>query len=87
VSDIPEDIMEMAWRAPCEMGGWRGHIHMGVAHAILTERNRCAKIAAQYIAKGNRLHPDVPADQMDENTRVIANWTCQNIAAAIRGED
>lgn len=43
----------------------------------------CAKIAALYIINGNSIHPDIPADQMNETAKMVAHTTCQHIAEAI----
>lgn len=86
--DIPEDIMKAAketWDCIGDpnLPGFRVEV---IADAILAERERCASIAEMYIINGNRIHPDVAVDQMGERARDIAHMTCQNVAAAIRGD-
>lgn len=51
---------------------------------ILEAQRRDAELASLYIINGNSIHPDIPADQMAPNTKMIAHTTCQHIAEAIR---
>ncbi len=46
---------------------------------------RAAVIAAKY-PMTERLHPDVPAEEMNHASKMVFHWTAQCIAAAIRSK-
>ena len=52
--------------------------------AIIETQERDAALAERYIIDGNPIHPDIPADAMAPDARMIAHTTCQHIAEAIR---
>lgn len=81
--DIPQDVWDAA-DAVLDGNAWNPIRTEAIARTIMAERERCAKVAGDYIISGNSIHPDVPFERLADSTITIAHTTCQHVAAAIR---
>jgi hypothetical protein len=76
----------MEYGKPCDVTtGAIGHALAAVIPAIQNAALERAAVAAELYSDGtNRLHPDVPWQDMNPETKHVAHWAAQNIAATIR---
>ena len=90
VEDVPEEWVQAAWEAWAltqddAAGICMEHMLAAVIPAIQAEALERAAVAAELYSNGtNRLHPDVPWQDMNPQTKHVAHWAAQNIAATIR---
>ena len=75
MSEIPEDVMETAVAISDDAVELHTNAHINdlrdkIARAILAERERCSKVAAQFIMSGEAFSP---ADLAKEISKGVSN--------------
>lgn len=93
MSAKPDDIAQDVWDAAVAVGRTvcRNLDYddvtvevTAIARAILAERERCALLAGNWAINRRPIHPEVPFDQISEQSRSVCHMTASHIAAAIR---
>ena len=79
-SDSPDRARRMILSG--EADDWHG-VRSALA-AIMETQRLDAELASLYIINGNSIHPDIPAESMAKEAKMIAHTTCQHISEAIR---